>query len=68
MSTTQEVIETLAASPTVADLEQATRVSLADLVRFGSSATEQCIGNWGAGDQACAWSAAGLAFEALKSL
>jgi len=66
--TADEVIATLAQAPTIAELQQATRLSLPDLIRFGSTETEQAIGTFGAGDTVCALSAAAYALEALDSL
>lgn len=66
--TTEKVIETLAASPSIADLEQATRLSLPDLIRFGCTQTKQAVNTYGEGDTVCALSAAAYALEALDSL
>jgi hypothetical protein len=65
MSTTDTIVESLTQSPTVAELEAATRVSLPDLIRFGSEQTIQEFG-WGQGEKACALSAAALGLEALR--
>jgi hypothetical protein len=63
--TSEEVIEALATSPTVEDLERATRVSLSDLLRLGAQESNQ-VRAWGSGENACALSAAGLGLAALR--
>ena len=64
----EQIVETLADSPTAAELTQATQVTLSDLMRFGSTETQQAIGQWGSGHDACALSAAALAKDALNRL
>jgi hypothetical protein len=66
--TAEKVIETLAAAPSITELQEATRLSLPDLIRFGSTQTKQEVGGWGSGETACALSAAAYALEALDSL
>jgi len=65
--TTEQVVETLASSPSIEDLKRATRLSLPDLIRFGSTATDQAHSTFGQGGEACAMSAAALALEALEA-
>jgi len=60
--TKDEVVEKIDVS-TLEDLTRAPRLS--DLIRMGSAVTTQYKG-WGAGEQACALAAGGLAFEAMK--
>jgi hypothetical protein len=57
-------VDTIRNSEAAKELEKATTVTLGDLVRLGASMTEPALG-WGDETQACALSAAGLAYEAM---
>jgi len=46
------------------ELDVLTSYTLADAIREGGRVTDQAVGTWGAGDNACAMSAAVIAAEA----
>lgn len=58
--TEDEIITALRES----ELEVMTSYTLADAIREGSTVTDQSVGGWGAGPNACALSAAYLATKA----
>ena len=61
-----EVEDRLLALPSAEDLAKATRLSLADLIEFGSEETQQATGTWGSGEQVCALSTAAIGLSALR--
>lgn len=63
-TTTTELDERIKADLAEIDFSVASTVHLADLIRAGSKSTTQAR-NWGAGESACALSAAALAAKNL---
>lgn len=62
-----DVVERLANSPSVADLRRMTETTVSDLMRFGCAETQQSIGTWGQGSNACALTTAAMGLAALQA-